>query len=45
MNDVQWNGGIFNRHQVQGALPGQLYSLIAIPKNTAKAILRQSVQG
>ncbi len=45
MNDVQWNGGVFNRHHVQGALPGQLYRLVAIPENMAKAILRQAVQG
>lgn len=45
MDDVQWISGIMSGNRVRGSNDRMRCQLIAIPENTAKAIVRQAVQG
>jgi hypothetical protein len=45
MDDVQWLSGMMSHNQVQGSNASMKCKLIAIPENTAKAVVRRAIQG
>lgn len=45
MDHIQWLGGIMSRNEVRGSNDNMRCKLIAIPENSAKAIVRQVIQG
>jgi len=45
MDDVQWIGGLFSRNEVRGSNANMRCKLMAIPENSAKAVVRKAIQG